>query len=309
MLDGQRNMGENKQRNNVAALFRCLNIPGGAVMSPFPYKGINPEKVLEIILESLYRLVDYELAVVMGVSDNKVLKVLKANGPLYISELDKFEISLSKRTDIAGLLEKKHAHLFKEDEEHVDTYYELLDLPDNHSCLVAPLYAGNKAIGLLTLDHRGCGMFTDNVVNLIDSLSELIAISLSQITAVQEMYHENQQLADERNNLLENSSGVLKSLIGNSDSWNRVKDSIKLVASSDTPVLIEGETGTGKEVAARTVHLLSPRNSKPFVAVNCSAISASLAESEFLDMKRGHLQELMSDGREGLSWQTEALFS
>ena len=256
-------------------------------MSPYPYKGINPEKVLEIILESLYRLVDYELAVVMGVNDNKVLKVLKADGPLYISELDRFEISLSKRTDIAGLLENRKTHLFKEDEEHVDTYYELLDLPENHSCLVSPLYAGDKAIGLLTLDHSGCGMFTENVVNLVDSLSELIAISLSQITAVQEMYHENQQLAGERNNLLENTSGVLKTLIGDSDSWNRVKDNIRLVASSDTPVLIEGETGTGKEVAARAVHSLSPRHSKPFVAVNCSAISASLAESEFFGHEKG----------------------
>ena len=251
------------------------------------YKGINPEKVLEIILKSLYRLVDYELAVVMGVSDNKILKVLKADGPLYISELDRFEISLSKREDIAGLLEKGETHLFAEEEEHLDTYYELLEMPDNHSCLVSPLYAGNKAVGLLTLDHRGCGMFTDNVVNLIDSLSELIAISLSQITAVNEMYHENLILTGERNNLLENSSGVLKTLVGDSDQWNRVKDSIRLVASSDTPVLIEGETGTGKEVAARAVHSLSPRQSKPFVAVNCSAISASLAESEFFGHEKG----------------------
>ncbi len=251
------------------------------------YSGINPEKVLEIILESLYKLVDYELAVVMGVSDEKILKVLKADGPLYISALDRFEISLSKRTDIAGLIEKGKTHLFSEEEEHLDTYYELLEMPDNHSCLVSPLYVDNRAIGLLTLDHRGCGMFTENVVNLIDSLSKLIAISLSQMSAVNEMYRENRLLADERNNLLDNKSGALEMLVGNSDKWNRVKDSIRLVASSDTPVLIEGETGTGKEVVARAVHSLSARHSKPFIAVNCSAISAALAESEFFGHEKG----------------------
>ncbi len=251
------------------------------------YPGINPEKVLDIILESIYRLVDYELAVVMGVSDGKMLKVLKADGPLYISELDRFEISLSKRTDIAGILQKGETHLFREDEEHLDTYYELLDLPENHSCLVSPLYVDNRAIGLLTLDHSGCGMFTENVVNMISGLSRLIAISLSQITAVKEIYRENRLLADERNNLLDNSGGVLKELVGNSDKWNRIKDSIRLVASSDTPVLIEGETGTGKEVAARAVHSLSLRNSRPFVAVNCSAVSSSLAESEFFGHEKG----------------------
>lgn len=263
------------------------------------YAGIDPEKVLEIILESIYKLVDYELAVVMEVKDGNFLRVLKADGPLYISKLDRFEISLSQRTDIAGLMEKRVTHLFQEDEDHLDTYYELLELPDNHSCLVSPLYAGNKAIGLLTLDHSGCGMFTEQVVNLIDSLSKLIAISLSQITAVEEIYQVNRVLADERNNLLEHTSGVLGSLIGNSDAWNRVKDNIRLVASSDTPVLIEGETGTGKEVAARAVHSLSPRSAKPFVAVNCSAISSSLAESEFFGHEKGSFTgaDFMRKGR------------
>ena len=251
------------------------------------YPGINPEKVLTIILESLQQLVSYELAVVMSYGEGDYLKVMKAHGPLYIKALDRFEISLSSRKDIAGLIGRKKTHLFSEDEKHLDTYYELIDMPDNHSCLVSPLYVEDKPVGLLTLDHSACGMFTSDIVRLIENLSGLIALSLSQIIAVEKISEVNKIITSERNNLLDNKSGILGSLIGESDSWNAVKDAVKLVAAADSPVLIEGETGSGKEVVARALHSLSARSSKPFVAVNCSAISHSLAESEIFGHEKG----------------------
>jgi transcriptional regulator with GAF, ATPase, and Fis domain len=94
-------------------------------------------------------------------------------------------------------------------------------------------------------------------------------------------------ITKERNLLLGNSSKVLNALVGNSDNWNRVKDAISLVAASNTPVLIQGETGTGKEVVAKAVHNLSARVSAPFIAVNCSAISAGVAESELFGHEKG----------------------
>ena len=57
-------------------------------------------------------------------------------------------------------------------------------------------------------------------------------------------------------------------------------DSIRKVAASDFPVLIEGETGSGKELVSRGIHETSPRKDGPFVVVNCGAISPELMESE-----------------------------
>ncbi len=76
-------------------------------------------------------------------------------------------------------------------------------------------------------------------------------------------------------------------LVGDSPSLNRLRKQIEVVARTDSPVLIEGETGTGKELTAREIHNLSPRASLPFVAINCAAIPKELVESEFFGYKKG----------------------
>lgn len=65
---------------------------------------------------------------------------------------------------------------------------------------------------------------------------------------------------------------------------------IEAVAETDSTVLISGNSGTGKELVARALHYKSHRKNKPFVAVNCGAISENLIESELFGHKREHLQ-------------------
>lgn len=76
-------------------------------------------------------------------------------------------------------------------------------------------------------------------------------------------------------------------LIGSSPEFQTVLEEIKLVAGTDTGVLIQGETGTGKELVARAIHEASHRRHKPFVAVNCAAIPAALIESDLFGHERG----------------------
>jgi PAS domain S-box-containing protein len=76
-------------------------------------------------------------------------------------------------------------------------------------------------------------------------------------------------------------------LIGSSTSLRKVLKNVERVASTESTVLITGETGTGKELIARAIHNLSPRKNKPLVKVNCAAIPAGLIESELFGHEKG----------------------
>jgi DNA-binding NtrC family response regulator len=82
-------------------------------------------------------------------------------------------------------------------------------------------------------------------------------------------------------------SGSLGSLIGSSKKVQEIFRLIELVAPSTASILITGASGTGKELVARTVHELSPRKNKPFIAINCAAIPETLIESEIFGHEKG----------------------
>ncbi len=93
------------------------------------------------------------------------------------------------------------------------------------------------------------------------------------------------QLASLQRQLRE--AGRLGDLVGASKPMQDVMRIVEMAAPSSASVLITGETGTGKEIAARTIHKLSPRADRPFVAINCSAIPETLMESEIFGHERG----------------------
>ncbi len=79
----------------------------------------------------------------------------------------------------------------------------------------------------------------------------------------------------------------MKGLIGTSPVMQRICEKIELLSQNDLPVFIGGETGTGKDVCARTIHTLSQRASKPFVTVNCAALSKEFIHSELFGHVKG----------------------
>jgi two-component system response regulator PilR (NtrC family) len=84
-------------------------------------------------------------------------------------------------------------------------------------------------------------------------------------------------------------------LIGNSEAMQKLCKQISKLARSQAPIYIHGESGSGKELAARSIHLQGPRAKKPFVAVNCGAIPSELMESEFFGHKKGSFTGAIAD--------------
>ena len=97
---------------------------------------------------------------------------------------------------------------------------------------------------------------------------------------------------------------LLSRLIGRSDAFVRMLRLVHRMAACDTTVLIHGETGTGKELAARLIHYLSGRRDSPFLPVNCGAIPDALTESELFGHTRGAYTDAR-DSRPGVIAQAE----
>jgi transcriptional regulator of aromatic amino acid metabolism len=112
-----------------------------------------------------------------------------------------------------------------------------------------------------------------------------------------------------------------REMIGESASFRKVLEQVNLVAPVDCAVLIEGETGTGKELIARAIHNNSRRSSGPFVKLNCAAIPAGLLESELFEAATNqNLAQMVNERRAqclsdhasipaGIEWRTFRFWS
>jgi len=260
---------------------------------------LSPQKTMEIVLDAIKEIIPYELAVILSKEKNNNLKVRYARGLLASEKLNSFELLIKQHPDIEEVLKTGNVKLIEEtdDPNHHDTYEEVLDLPTGHSCMLAPLRINGETLGLMTLDHRHCDMFTPQRVNIANSLTKLIALALAQAMATDSLLSEKETLIYERTSLIGDISSVVGGLIGNSPAWLQVIEKIRLVAPTESHVMILGETGTGKEQAAKAIHTLSKRNSKPFITLNCSALNYNLAESELFGHEKGSFTGAVSPRR------------
>ena len=108
-----------------------------------------------------------------------------------------------------------------------------------------------------------------------------IDIILGKVNKFQRLIQVNQELTSET------SSTGSRNLVGESEPMQKLQELIQNVAQTDATVLVSGETGTGKELISLAIHNSSQRSNKPFIKVNCAAISESLIESEFFGHEKG----------------------
>ncbi|MEW6507705.1 MAG: sigma 54-interacting transcriptional regulator [Bacteroidota bacterium] len=250
---------------------------------------LSPQRTMEIVLDTINEIIPYEMAVILSKETGNNLKVRYARGPLVPEGIINFEIPLKNRPDLEEVMNIGKVKLVEEtvDENHHDTYEGVVDLPPGHSCMLAPLKVDGETLGLMTLDHRQCDMFTPQRVNIANSLSKIIALALAQAMATDSLLNEKETLIFERNSLIGDISSIVEGLVGKSHAWNQVIEKIKLVAPTESHVMILGETGTGKEQTAKAIHALSKRSAKPFITLNCSALNYNLAESELFGHEKG----------------------
>jgi formate hydrogenlyase transcriptional activator len=155
-------------------------------------------------------------------------------------------------------------------------------------CWVPLIHRGNE-IGVLAVAGRTNAAFGEREVEMLGKIADQVAIAavgareFKRVTDLRDRLVEENRYLEEQINL----ENHFDELIGESTSLREVLKLIEIVAPTDATVLIEGETGTGKELLARAIHRLSPRHDRTFIKLNCAAIPATLLESELFGHEKG----------------------
>jgi formate hydrogenlyase transcriptional activator len=168
-------------------------------------------------------------------------------------------------------------------------YYELLVAESVKSQCVIPLVNQGRAVGVLAIARITDNLFTPEEVEFLKDASGQIAIAIENCLAYREVSELKERLAQEKLYLESEIRGDMDfgQIVGNSPTLKRVLQLVETVASSDSTVLVLGETGTGKELIARAIHDASRRKDRTFVKVNCAAIPTGLLESELFGHEKG----------------------
>ena len=169
-----------------------------------------------------------------------------------------------------------------------ESMQHLIDLRMQSACWV-PLVDREQAIGALMVASRQEAAFSQREVEMLSRIASQIATAVNNALAFRQiadlrdrLRHEKQYLEEELN--LEHR---FEDIVGESPSLKQVLKQIETVAPTTASVLIQGETGTGKELLARAIHRLSPRRERTFIKLNCAAIPAGLLESELFGHEKG----------------------
>jgi len=206
--------------------------------------------------------------------------------------------AIAQHPRLAAILARRGVTHFHHSSPIPDPYDGLLDgqagqpLPV-HDCMGASLHVDSQPWGVLTLDALEIGIFDDDAM---EELQRYVSAAEAAIRTTRlEAEIRALRLARSETPPGTHTPGDDSEILGQSEAIERLLHELEVVADSELPVLLLGETGVGKELFAHRLHRLSRRRAKPIVHVNCAALPESLAESELFGHAKGAFSGAVSD--------------
>jgi formate hydrogenlyase transcriptional activator len=165
----------------------------------------------------------------------------------------------------------------------------LLQSEGVRSICCVPLITREHVLGALNIASLRDAAFSQQDLDLLTQVATQVAIAVENALAFEEIAQLKNKLAEEKLYLEDEIRTELNfdEIIGDSTALKNILKQVETVAPTDSTVLIQGETGTGKELIARAIHNLSSRREGTFVKINCAAIPTGLLESELFGHERG----------------------
>ncbi|QUM76674.1 nitric oxide reductase transcriptional regulator NorR [Moritella sp. 24] len=177
---------------------------------------------------------------------------------------------------------QKKVHRFDAQCELPDPYDGLIQTPDGqlnvHDCMGAVLVIDNKPWGIVTMDALNPQRFDSldpQILNSMIGLAEVVIKTANLIFALDQKVQRQEQVTESLIN-----EKFSEQMIGSSSAMNMLNLEIDLVADSDLAALIYGESGSGKELVARRIHMASKRAKEALITLNCAALPETMVESE-----------------------------
>ena len=168
-------------------------------------------------------------------------------------------------------------------DDRLNHYQSVIDY-NIRSVLCVPLFHVKEGVmGALYVDHRGIdNAFFEADQTFLQVFANLVGVALVNARMYEQLEDKARYLQQEVERRYQ-----LGDMFGQSDAMQRVYQLIERAAKSDIPVFLQGETGTGKELAARAIHYNSTRKDQRFLSQNCAALSPQLLQSELFGHKKG----------------------
>jgi len=279
-----------RYRNQLAAErdhLRVLLEVNNAVIS-----SLDTKNLFTAIAESLQRVLHHDYTSMALYDPARNVMRLRAlvfpEGHGYIRE----EMEVPVATSLAGICfsERKPMLLGTKDFEKYDTAaVKLLQAEGVRSLCCVPLVTRDRTLGAMTVASFRDGAFSQQDLDLLAEVANQVAVAAENALAFEEIAQLKNKLAEEKLYLEDEirSEQNFEEIIGESTALRNILKQIETVAPTDSTVLIQGETGTGKELIARAIHNLSSRRERTFVKINCAAIPTGLLESELFGHERG----------------------
>ena len=220
-------------------------------------------------IEYIYRITDDAIDDVKSISNKMIKDVISKKKYIYITDIEN-------------------------DSETFNKYQSFINLKIK-SVICLPLIIHNKLLGVIYLDSRKLLAFTPEEIQFLKIIAQISASAIETSKKYGKLKQEKENLSK----IIKESSTPHPHIIGNSNAIKKILKQVEQIAPTDVNVLIEGDSGTGKELIAKDIHRLSKRKDKPLLTIDCGSLSENLIESELFGYRKGAFTGAISD-KEGI---------